>query len=146
MRSGSSGWGDFESFFQGAGASPRSSPGRKKEEEDFYGLGDFFRDLDNDLKNLDKDVKDGASLFSTLANEFVEFLEEGLKDLESELDAVSDEVEEVAKEVREMYSNYSYDPYTGKGTWEKPSDGQASSRQQVTLRTDRALLRALILQ
>lgn len=87
-------------------------------------MGDFFRDLDKDLAG----IKDTGSLFSTLANDLVEFLEEGLKDLESELEAVSDEVEEAARAVKDMYANYSYNPQTGKGSWEPAG---ASTRRPV---------------
>uniref|UniRef100_A0A061R5N9 Chaperone protein n=1 Tax=Tetraselmis sp. GSL018 TaxID=582737 RepID=A0A061R5N9_9CHLO len=112
--------------FSGAGAFDPFATGRKasQQDEEFYGLGDFFRDLDQDLK----DVKDGASLFSTLANDFVEFLEEGLKDLDSELDDISNDVDEYAREVRERYSGYGAE--AGRGSGSGYGEGQRRSAEE----------------
>ncbi|GBG78274.1 hypothetical protein CBR_g26305 [Chara braunii] len=60
-----------------------SSGAKSKEDEEFYGLGEFFRDLENDLNKRQQEMAEGKgkSLWEELAElgeEFVEFLEKEL--------------------------------------------------------------------
>lgn len=64
-----------------SGQSP--TPGSKQESkpEEFYGLGDLFRDLENEWKNKSKNSNEPKDLWEELADigeEFVEFLEKGI--------------------------------------------------------------------
>ena len=71
-----------------AGAPPRAQP-----TEEFYGLGDFFKDLGDDLDRIAEKRKErtgrreATSLWEELADlgeEFVEFLEEGASEADKQ--------------------------------------------------------------
>lgn len=60
---------------------PPSEKKQASEPEEFYGLGDLFRDLENEWKNKSKQSNEPKDLWEELADigeEFVEFLEKGI--------------------------------------------------------------------
>lgn len=60
---------------------PQSEKKQTSETEEFYGLGDLFRDLENEWKNKSKQSNEPKDLWEELADigeEFVEFLEKGI--------------------------------------------------------------------
>eukprot|EP00898_Chlorokybus_atmophyticus_P001383 jgi/Chlat1/2245/Chrsp17S02785 len=82
-RTGSGGFGDFDLGNAWDNMWGRETSSKKKEEEEFYGFGDLFKDIEADLKRRADRVKAGKtkSLWEELADlgeEFVEFLEKEL--------------------------------------------------------------------
>ncbi|KAF3788176.1 Chaperone protein [Nymphaea thermarum] len=82
------------------GYSTRNYNGNKREEEDFYGFEDFFRDLQTEFRNGEANINSQGkpkSLWEELADigeEFVEFLEKELNIEESNADMQKDTAKE----------------------------------------------------
>ncbi|XP_031485320.1 uncharacterized protein LOC116254230 isoform X2 [Nymphaea colorata] len=89
------------------GYSTRNYNGNKREEEDFYGFEDFFRDLQTEFRNWEANINSQGkpkSLWEELADigeEFVEFLEKELNIEESNADMQNDTAKEAWSDRKE---------------------------------------------
>lgn len=78
-------------------SSQRSQSGNPQAEEEFYGLGDFFKDLQEEFRNWETNATSQGkpkSLWEELAEigeEFVEFLEKELNIVDSEVNPKNDD-------------------------------------------------------